>query len=112
MIITVNSGGGNLSNYLLYGNNNSRDRSKIVVLDGNAKLTDSLSKSVKADDKHFHFIVSANGKKSDEEMLAIYQDFKKELLHSYSKDEVNIFAVLHQDTNNSHIHIQVPKKIY
>jgi len=110
MIITVNSGGGNLSNYLLYGNNNSRDRSKIVVLDGNAKLTDSISKSVKADDKHFHFIVSVNGKKSDEEMRAIYQDFKKELLHSYSKDEVNIFAVLHQDTDNSHIHIQVPKK--
>jgi len=111
MIITANSGNGNLSNYLLYGNNNSRDRSKIVVLDGNAKLTDSISKSVKADDnKHFHFIVSANGKKSDEEMRAIYQDFKRELLHSYSKDEVNIFAVLHQDTDNSHIHIQVPKK--
>lgn len=112
MIITVNSGGGNLSNYLLYGNNNSRDRNKIVVLDGNAKLTDSISKSVKADDKHFHFIVSANcnnGKKSDEEMRAIYQDFKKELLHSYSKDEVNIFAVLHQDTDNSHIHVQIPK---
>ena len=110
MIITANSGGGNLSNYLLYGNNNSRDRSKIVVLDGNAKLTDSISKSVEAHYKHFHFIVSANGKKSDEEMRAIYQDFKKELLHSYSKDEVNIFAVLHQDTDNSHIHIQVPKK--
>lgn len=111
MIITANSGNGNLSNYLLYGNNNSRDRSKIVVLDGNAKLTDSISKSVKADDKHFHFIVSANGKKSDEEMRAIYQDFKKELLHSYSKDEVNVLAILHQDTqNNSHIHIQVPKK--
>jgi len=110
MIITVNSGNGNLSNYLLYGNNNSRDRSKIVVLDGNAKLTDSISKSVKADDKHFHFIVSANGKKSDEEMRAIYQDFKKELLHFYSKDEVNLLAVLHQDTENSHIHIQVPKK--
>ena len=111
MIISANSGGGNLSNYLLYGNNNSRDRSKIVVLDGNAKLTDSISKSVKADDnKHFHFIVSANGKKSDDEMRAIYQDYKSELLHSYSKDEVNIFAVLHQDTDNSHIHIQVPKK--
>lgn len=112
MIITVNSGGGSLTNYLLYGNNNSRDRSKIVVLDGNAKLTDSISKSVKADDKHFHFIVSANcknGKKSDEEMRAIYQDFKKELLHSYSKEEVNIFSVLHQDTDNSHFHVQIPK---
>ena len=109
MIITVNSGGGNLSNYLLYGNKNSRDTSKITILDGNAKLTDSISKSVKADDKHFHFIVSANGKKSDEEMRAIYEDFKKELLYSYSKDEVNILAVLHQDTDNSHIHIQIPK---
>ena len=110
MIITVNSGGGNLSNYLLYGNNNSRDRSKILVLDGNAKLTDTISKSLKADDKHFHFIVSANGKRSDEEMQLIYKDLKKELLHSYSKDEVNVFAVLHQDTENSHIHIQIPKK--
>lgn len=110
MIITVNSGGGNLSNYLLYGNKNSRDTEKITILDGNVKLTDSISKSVKADDKHFHFIVSANGKKSDEEMRAIYEDFKMELLYSYSKEEVNILAVLHQDTNNSHIHIQVPKR--
>jgi len=110
MIITVNSGGGNLSNYLLYGNKNSRDTEKIIILDGNAKLTDSISKSVKADDKHFHFIVSANGKKSDEEMRAIYEDFKKELLYSYSKEEVNILAVLHQNTNNSHIHVQVPKR--
>lgn len=110
MIITVNSGNGNLTNYLINGTNNSRDREKITILDGNAKLTDSLSKSLNYKDSHFHFIVSANGKRDDEDMAKIYKDFKKELLHSYSKDEVNIFAVLHQDTDNSHIHIQVPKK--
>ena len=109
MIIKVNSGGGNLANYLLYGNKNSRDTSKITILDGNAKLTDKISKSLDCDDKHFHFIISANGKRTDEDMRAIFEDFKKELLHSYSKDEVNLLAVLHQDTNNSHIHIQTPK---
>ena len=109
MIIKVNSGGGNLANYLLYGNKNSRDTSKITILDGNAKLTDKISKSLDCDDKHFHFIISANGKRTDEDMRVIFEDFKKELLHSYSKDEVNLLAVLHQDTNNSHIHIQTPK---
>jgi len=110
VIITVNSGSRNLANYLLYGNNNSRDQEKITILEGNAKLTDRLSKSISANDKHFHFIISANGKRSDADMHAIFKDFKKELLHSYAKDEVNLFAVLHQDTNNSHIHIQIPKK--
>jgi len=110
MIIKVNSGGGNLANYLLYGSNKSRDTNKIKILEGNAKLTDSISKSINADDKHFHFIISANGKRSDEAMEFIYKDFKKELLYSYSDGEINSFAVLHQDTNNSHIHIQIPKK--
>ena len=110
MIIKINSGGGNLANYLLYGNKNSRDTNKIKILDGNAKLTDSISKSIGTKDKHFHFIISANGKRSDDDMLSIYKDFKKELLYSYSKKEINTFAVLHQDTDNSHIHIQIPKK--
>jgi len=109
MIIKVNSGGGNLANYLLYGNKNSRDTSKITILDGNVKLTDKISKSLNCDDKHFHFIISANGKRTDEDMRAIFEDFKEELLHSYSKEEINLLAVLHQDTNNSHIHIQTPK---
>lgn len=110
MIIKVSSGGGNLANYLLYGNKNSRDTSKITILDGNAKLTDKISKSMECKDKHFHFIISANGKRTDDDMQAIYEGFKKELLYSYSQEEVNMLAVLHQDTNNSHIHIQTPKR--
>jgi len=110
MVITVNSGKGNLANYLINGNNNSRDKEKITILEGNAKLTDSLSKSIDADDKHFHFILSAHGKRSDTDMREIYDDFKKELLHAYSDVEVNLLSVLHQDTENSHIHIQVPKR--
>ncbi len=110
MIIKVSSGGGNLANYLLYGNKNSRDTSKITILDGTAQLTDKISKSMDCKDKHFHFIISANGQRTDADMQAIYEDFKQELLYSYSQEEVNMLAVLHQDTNNSHIHIQIPKR--
>jgi len=110
MVITVNSGNGNLANYLINGSSNNRNKEKITILEGNAHITDALSKSLDYEDSHFHFVLSANGKRSNEDMKDIYKVFRKELTHAYSDNEVNIFAVLHQDTDNSHIHLQVPKK--
>lgn len=109
MIILVNSGSGGLANYLLNGKNNNRDKEKIEILDGDLKLSENISNSLKYKDKHFHIILSIEGKKTNEEMSNIYKDFKKELLNAYSEDEVNISAVLHQDSNNSHIHCMIPK---
>ena len=110
MIILVNSGSGGLANYLINGTKNNRDKEKIEILDGDLKLTEDISNSLNYKDKHYHMILSVDGKYDNKQMSEIYQDFKKELLNSYSDDEVNISAVLHQDTNNSHIHCMIPKK--
>lgn len=109
MIILVNSGSGNLGNYLINGNNNNRDHEKIKVIDGDFELSQQISDSLKYKDKHFHFILSAKEKLDNEKLESIYDDFKKELLEAYEDDEVNVGAVIHNDTNHSHVHVMVPK---
>ena len=109
MIITVNSGGGNLGNYLVNGRGGKRDKSKTAILDGDFKLSQEISNSSKYKDKHFHFILSTKEKLSNEKMENIYLDFKKELLDAYNEDEINISAILHQDTDHSHVHVMIPK---
>lgn len=110
MVITVNSGSGNLADYLINGNNNKRDKEKVFILDGDLNLTKQISQDTKYKDKHFHIIVSLKNKYDNETASAIYADFKEELLNAYRDDEVNISAVLHQDTNNTHFHCMIPKK--
>lgn len=110
MVITVNSGSGNLADYLVNGNNNKRDKEKVFILDGDLNLTKQISQNTKYQDKHFHIIVSLKNKYDTETATAIYEDFKEELLNAYRDDEVNISAVLHQDTNNTHFHCMIPKK--
>jgi hypothetical protein len=110
MIITVNSGSGNLADYLINGINNKRDKEKVFILDGDLNLSKKISENTKYKDKHFHIIVSLKNKYDNETATAIYEDFKKELFNAYREDEVNISAVLHQDTNNTHFHCMIPKK--
>jgi hypothetical protein len=110
MIITVNSGSGNLADYLINGINKKRDKEKVFILDGDLNLSKKISENTKYKDKHFHIIVSLKNKYDNESASKIYNDFKKELLNAYREDEVNISAVLHQDTNNTHFHCMIPKQ--
>ncbi|RXJ98800.1 hypothetical protein CRU98_08525 [Arcobacter sp. CECT 8986] len=110
MVITVNSGSGNLADYLVNGNDNKRDKEKVFILDGDLNLTKQISQNTKYKDKHFHIIVSLKNKYDNETATSIYKDLKKELFDAYREDEVNISAVLHQDTNNTHFHCMIPKK--
>ena len=109
MIILVNSGSGNLGNYLLNGNDNKRDHEKIKIIDGNFELSQNISNNLKYKDSHFHFILSTKEKLDNEKLESIYEDFKTELLDAYSDDEVNISAVIHNDTDHSHVHVMIPK---
>lgn len=110
MIITVNSGSGNLADYLINGINNKRNKEKVFILDGDLNLSKKISENTKYKDKHFHIIVSLKNKYDNESASKIYNDFKNELLGAYREDEVNISAVLHQDTNNTHFHCMIAKK--
>lgn len=110
MIIIVNSGSGNLADYLINGINKKRDKEKVFILDGDLNLSKKISENTKYKDKHFHIIVSLKNKYDNESASKIYNDFKKELLNAYREDEVNISAVLHQDTNNTHFHCMIPKQ--
>ena len=106
----VNSGSGNLADYLIKGNDNKRDKEKVSILDGDLNLTKRIGDDTDYTEKHFHIVVSLKGKYENEVVSDIYKDFKSELLNAYREDEVNISAVLHQDTDNTHFHCMIPKK--
>jgi len=110
MVIMVNSGSGNLADYLINGNDNKRDKDKVFILDGDLNLTKKIAEDTDYTEKHFHIVVSLKGKYENEVVSDIYKDFKSELLNAYREDEVNISAVLHQDTDNTHFHCIIPKK--
>jgi hypothetical protein len=91
MIITVNSGSGNLADYLINGINNKRDKEKVFILDGDLNLSKKISENTKYKDKHFHIIVSLKNKYDNETATAIYEDFKKELFNAYSENEYCLY---------------------
>ena len=52
MIITVNSGSGNLADYLINGINKKRDKEKVFILDGDLNLSKKISENTKYKEKN------------------------------------------------------------
>jgi len=86
------------------------DREKITVLAGDMKFGDEIVKSSNYKDNAFNIILGFKGKITKAEAKAVLEDFEKLFMYGFSKEEYHIDGVLHQDTDNDHIHIRIPKK--
>jgi hypothetical protein len=114
MKISVRSGGTGKgwSNYTTrkYVKLSKEERSKIILLSGNTKLGDSIIKSSNYKENSTTLVLSFKGKVSDGKAKAVNEEFKELFMSGFKEDEYHYEAVLHQDTENTHIHIRIPTK--
>ena len=96
--------------YVLNGTQTKpRDISKIEIIDGDLELTKSIYESTLYRENYTRGILAFKGKVDNEKMKLVYEEFKELFLTGLEKDEYNISAVLHLDTENNHIHFCLPK---
>ena len=111
MIININSGSSGWGNYVLYGTKDKpRDNSKVELLDGDISLGDYYSKNNKYEDSYYTVVLGFKGKPSKEVIEGAYNDFKEHFFKGLSEDEYHIDAVIHYDTDDTHIHARIPKQ--
>lgn len=111
MIININSGSSGWGNYVLYGTKKKpRDNSKVELLDGDISLGDYYSKNNKYEDSYYTVVLGFKGKPSKEVIEGAYNDFKVHFFKGLSEDEYHIDAVIHYDTDDTHIHARIPKQ--
>lgn len=114
MKISIKSGGTGKgwSNYVTrkYVRLSEDERSKIVVLQGNTNLGDQIIKSSNYKENSTTLVLSFKGKVSDDKAKAVDEDFKKLFMSGFDTDEYHYDSVLHQDTDNTHMHIRIPTK--
>ena len=111
MIIRINSGSRGWGRYILHGTKeNPRDSSKVELLDGDISLGDFYSKNNKYKDSYYTVILGFKGKPNREIIEAAYNDFKEHFFKGLRKDEYHIDAVIHYDTDDTHIHARIPKQ--
>ncbi|MBS9782542.1 MAG: toprim domain-containing protein [Arcobacter sp.] len=110
MIIQIDSEKNGWVEYVLNGSKDKpRDKKLIEKIDGDFELTKKIYQSTDSKNTYNKIVISFDGKIDNETIKKVYQDFKKEFLVGFEEDEVNTAAVIHQDTENSHVHICIPK---
>jgi len=111
MTIGIEQGKSGWKNYVLFGTKKKpRDPNKVFIIDGDIDLNEKIHQSNDYEFSYYRGVVSFDGKYTNEQAKIMYEDFKKEFFHGYEQDEYNICAVLHQDTEQTHLHFCVPKQ--
>ncbi len=107
--------------YLLYGIENSRSSEKVDILYGDADLFLELSKLNPYKRKSYNYLISfAESKEELEKKLKekgktieeLFDEILDYLIYPYRREDLNIFAVGHSDTDNYHIHLTIENKHY
>jgi len=105
MIINFKSGSSGFANYVLEGTKEKvREQEKIEVIENDLHLVEKISNN-----DYYRVLISAEIKLSNDEMKEIYQEVKKNIFVGYKEDEYTCSAIIHQDTEHSHIHMIIPK---
>ena len=96
-----------------------RDKSKVDILEGNAEVFLELAELNNYKTKSFNILVSFTESKQELEkklkkqgktIQDIYDEVIEQITAGYSKDELNILAIGHADTDNYHIHITIDSR--
>jgi len=111
MIINISSGSSGWGEYVMNGTiNKPRDKSKVEFLDGDIDFGDLLCKVSKYEESYYKIVLGFQGKPNDNIVKGAYLDFKENFLKGFNEDEYHIDAVIHKDTDDTHIHVRIPKQ--
>lgn len=113
MIISINSGSRakGWSHYVTNGTKaKPRNKDLIEVIEGDFEFGDYLCDNNKYEDSYYSLVLGFRGKPDKQILLQAYEDFKKHFFVGLNADEYHIDSIFHFDTDDSHIHIRIPKQ--
>jgi len=95
--------------YVLNGTRKERRNKELIkIIDGDPFFTKKIYKKLNYKNNYTKIVLSCKGKVENEKIEQIYKDFKALYFKNYDKNEYDISAVIHQDTDNTHVHVCVP----
>ncbi|MET2851044.1 LPD7 domain-containing protein [Vibrio owensii] len=133
MLVRVRGGKDGIAEYLRDGMKSDREMhrdqlDKRICIDGDLSITDTIIKTMAKTDKpenYFHVTLSfAERDISEEKIREIYEEYKRNIMSSYTEEEFNIYAEIHvpkiksyEDKSTGkvverfpHVHVVIPKK--
>ncbi|MFZ3504643.1 relaxase, partial [Vibrio harveyi] len=133
MLVRVRGGKDGIAEYLRDGMKSDREMhrdqlDKRICIDGDLSITDTIIKTMSKTDKpenYFHVTLSfAERDISEEKIREVYEEYKRNIMSSYTEGEFNIYAEIHvpkiksyEDKSTGevverfpHIHVVIPKK--
>ncbi len=133
MLVRVRGGKDGIAEYLRDGMKSDREMhrdqlDKRICIDGDLSITDTIIKTMAKTDKpenYFHVTLSfAERDISEEKIREVYEEYKRNIMSSYTEGEFNIYAEIHvpkiksyEDKSTGevverfpHVHVVIPKK--
>lgn len=133
MLVRVRGGKDGIAEYLRDGMKSDREMhrdqlDKRICIDGDLSITDTIIKTMAKTDKpenYFHVTLSFVDRDiSEEKICEVYEEYKRNIMSSYTEEEFNIYAEIHVPKIKSykdkstgevverfpHVHVVIPKK--
>lgn len=111
MIIDVSSStlATGFKKYIFDGKDGNRDAAKVIHIEGDFDLAESMKKNITRKKKSMNFVISLHEDDdvSDEKFIEIYNEIMDEMLVGMNREDVMICSAIHNDTNKKHIHVEV-----
>ena len=109
-VIIGGSKGGWWGKYVVHGTKNKpRDRNKVELLSGNINIGERVTAQGKWTENEYVIVLGFKCKPPRKVVRKALKMFEKEFMLGFSKDEYHIDAVAHYDTDDTHVHIRIPK---
>lgn len=109
-IIVNGSKGGGWDNYVLNGTRTKpRDSDLIELLEGNPSVGERVTAQGNWKENEYHIILAFKGKPSRRVVRKAMKEFEKYFMAGFKEDEYHLDAVAHYDTDDTHVHVRIPK---
>ncbi len=109
-IIINGSKGGGWADYVTNGTKRKpRDKDLIELLEGNLFIGERVTAQGNWKENEYHIILGFKGKPPKQTVREATKEFEKYFMAGFEKDEYHLDAVAHFDTDDSHVHIRIPK---
>jgi len=96
--------------YVTYGTDKKpRDPSKVKILKGDLIQGDRIANLTDYKENSYLIVISFKGRVSEEVVRAVTDEFEKNFMMGFNKDEYHLDGVWHRDTDDDHVHIRIPK---
>lgn len=110
-ILIKGAKGGGWSEYTIEGTKRKpRDKDLIEILDGNPKLGDLITNQSNWKENEYQIVLAFKGKPPRQVIRKALKMFKKHFMAGFEEDEYHFDAIAHFDSDDSHVHIRIPKE--